>query len=79
MSNKTKVIKVPSVEEFANHLGEVFLKEENLRIDLQKDETIYGAILSVPDVNAKFTLWLCSLVHQTSFDDIASPHGEMLN
>ena len=77
--DEPKVIEVPSSQDFANQLVNSFLQEEGISIEAQDDEEPIQAVLSIPDIHIDFTLWLCNLVRESSYEDTKCPDNTMLN
>lgn len=76
---KPEIIKIPTQEEFASNLVYSFLQEEGLTMNLDQGETFIGVMLNIPEINAKFTVWLCNLIRDTSFEELSSPTNLKLN
>ena len=74
-----QVVEIPDSRTFANQLVESFMHEQGITIDNQENADPLDVILSIPDLHLDFTLWLCDLVRDGSFEETASPPNTMLN
>ena len=80
MSNKEpEVTKIPDKRTFANDLVESFLVEEGIMLEVEEGADPLSVILSVPDLHVDFTLWLCDLLREGSYEELASPKNTILN
>lgn len=76
---EVEVSAIPTEREFANNLAATFLQESKIEIEMTEDDTYIDAVLSIPDVNREFSMWLCALIRETSFEELTAPKGIMLN
>ena len=80
MSDKeVEVSAIPTEREFANNLAATFLRESKIEIEMSEDETYIDAVLSIHEVSRDFSMWLCNLIRETSFEELTAPKGTMLN
>lgn len=74
-----EVIEIPSEEVFANNMADAFLRENGLEMNLEENETIIGVLSTIPELNTRFSLWLCKLIRETSFEDVGTPKDTNLH
>jgi len=80
MSNKEpEVSTIPTEHEFADNLAAQFLLESQIEIEILENESHIDAVLSIPELNRDFSMWLCSFIREGSFEELTSPQGMMLN
>lgn len=80
MSEKEpEVLAIPTEREFANSLAAQFLEESKIEIEMEENDTFIDAVLSIPEVNREYSMWLSNLIRETSYEELASPKGAMLN
>lgn len=78
-TKEPEIVVIPTEEVFANNLAQSFLRENGLDINLDQGETTVGVLLTIPELTAKFSMWLCNLIRETSYEEISSPQGTKLN
>ena len=74
-----EVTEVPDSKTFANHLADSFLNEGGMSVEINDGEELVDVIMSIPELHNEFTIWLCELARECSFEDTKSPRDTMLN
>lgn len=78
-NKKPEIIEVPDSRAFANTLIISLMQENGISVKTEGNEDPLDVVLSIPEIHADFTAWLCDLVREHAYAEIGAPVDAILN